>query len=245
MFDGIKSALFSIVHRVLSTKDSDEMIAWKREMTRYENKLFYEYLSEFNEDNYEFLRLISVDNLEKNHSGNRDKYQILEDFDEYFGNYPHLVYSKRINSQLRFNYSIYRPVRVVKDGKTFYESRIVLEDCGDHVFRGEEYWGTNYPQKNRYKLKKNLVSIKPYKEKSDNTWWSYKAVVPKLIDTATKVEVDCEDKETGTNHHAIIFPKSKESNPLRPEVEKSSTKKVFKIKRVTPEKDNKYIYYKP
>lgn len=80
MFDGIKSALFSIVHRVLSTKDSDEMIAWKREMTRYENKLFYEYLSEFNEDNYEFLRLISVDNLEKNHSGNRDKYQILEDF---------------------------------------------------------------------------------------------------------------------------------------------------------------------
>lgn len=176
---------------------------------------------------------------------NREETHHLEDFDEYFGNYPHLVYSKRINSQLRFNYSIYRPVRVVKDGKTFYESRIVLEDCGDHVFRGEEYWGTNYPQKNRYKLKKNLVSIKPYKEKSDNTWWSYKAVVPKLIDTATKVEVDCEDKETGTNHHAIIFPKSKESNPLRPEVEKSSTKKVFKIKRVTPEKDNKYIYYKP
>ena len=80
MFDGIKSALFGIVHRALSIKDSDETIVRRCEMIRYENKLFYEYLSEFNEDNYEFLRLISVDNLEKGYSGLKEKYQILEDF---------------------------------------------------------------------------------------------------------------------------------------------------------------------
>lgn len=77
MFDGIKSALFGIVHRALSTKDSDETIARRCEMIRYENKLFYEYLSEFNEDNYEFLRLISVDNLEKGYSGLKEKEELL------------------------------------------------------------------------------------------------------------------------------------------------------------------------
>lgn len=46
-------------------------------MIRYENKLFYEYLSEFNEDNYEFLRLISVDNLEKGYSGLKENTRFL------------------------------------------------------------------------------------------------------------------------------------------------------------------------
>lgn len=77
MFDGIKSALFGIVHRALSIKDSDETIARRCEMIRYENKLFYEYLSEFNEDNYEFLRLISVDNLEKGYSGLKENTRFL------------------------------------------------------------------------------------------------------------------------------------------------------------------------
>lgn len=173
----------------------------------------------------------------------KEETHCLEDFNEYTGNYPHLVYSKRITGQLRFNYSIYKPKQITKNGRTYYESRVVLENCWDHKFRDIEYWGTDYPQRDRYNLKENLVSIKPYKERNSK-WWNYKAVVPKKIDTATKLDIECTDGIK--NYYTEIFPRSTESkNPIRPSVEKSENLKTFRIKRVTPDRDEKYIYYKP
>lgn len=120
---------------------------------------------------------------------------------------------------------------------------LFLENCWDHKFRDIEYWGTDYPQRDRYNLKENLVSIKPYKERNSK-WWNYKAVVPKKIDTATKLDIECTDGVK--NYYTEIFPRSTESkNPIRPSVEKSENLKTFRIKRVTSDRDEKYIYYKP
>ena len=69
----------------------------------------------------------------------KEETHCLEDFNEYTGNYPHLVYSKRITGQLRFNYSIYKPKQITKNGRTYYESRVVLENCWDHKFRDIEH----------------------------------------------------------------------------------------------------------
>lgn len=81
MFDKIKSAIFKATRETLSSKKDPEMIKWNYEMAKYEEKFFNEYLSDFDADSYEFLRLISVDNhgTEK-YSVSYEKCQIIEDF---------------------------------------------------------------------------------------------------------------------------------------------------------------------
>ena len=80
MFDKIKSAIFKATRNTLSRKDP-EIVKWNNEMAKYEKKFFNEYLSDFNESNYEFLKLISTDNHDtQKYSTSYEKYQIIEDF---------------------------------------------------------------------------------------------------------------------------------------------------------------------
>ena len=80
MFDKIKSAIFKATRNTLSRKDP-EIVKWNNEMEKYEKKFFNEYLSDFNESNYEFLKLISTDNHDtQKYSTSYEKYQIIEDF---------------------------------------------------------------------------------------------------------------------------------------------------------------------
>lgn len=174
----------------------------------------------------------------------KEETHCLEDFNEYAGNYPHLVYSKRITGQLRFNYSIYKPKQITKDGRTYYKSRVVLENCWDHKFRDIEYWGTDYPQKDRYNLKNNSVSIKPFKSVKSQWWNDYRAESEKTLPRGTTLDI--EFKRSGENEelHTSLFPGTREGRAINLSRVggKSSELKTFKITRITPNKDSKYNY---
>lgn len=104
--------------------------------------------------------------------------------------------------------------------------------------------GTDYPQKDRYNLKNNSVSIKPFKSVKSQWWNDYRAESEKTLPRGTTLDI--EFKRSGENEelHTSLFPGTREGRAINLSRVggKSSELKTFKITRITPNKDSKYNY---
>lgn len=99
-------------------------------------------------------------------------------------------------------------------------------------------------KKDRYNLKNNSVSIKPFKSVKFQWWNDYRAESEKTLPRGTTLDI--EFKRSGENEelHTSLFPGTREGRAINLSRVggKSSELKTFKITRITPNKDSKYNY---